>query len=116
MRRMCTLPRRRALTARLVLSAGLLLSAGLPLTVGLSLISEGARASDTARVATSPSSATTRTTRLSHGRFRDFLVYSPSGPPTSFVLFLSGDEGWTAAAEAMAGQLVQHGAMVVGID
>jgi type IV secretory pathway VirJ component len=55
-------------------------------------------------------------TPLSHGRFRDFVVYRPVGAPTSFALFLSGDEGWTAAADTMARQLVQQGAMVAGID
>jgi type IV secretory pathway VirJ component len=54
--------------------------------------------------------------RLSHGRFRDFLVYRPVAPPTSFVLFLSGDAGWNSTAETMALQLVQQGAMVAGID
>jgi type IV secretory pathway VirJ component len=54
--------------------------------------------------------------RLSHGRFRDFLVYAPVGKPSSFVLFLSGEAGWNAAAESMAQQLVQQGAMVAGID
>jgi len=54
--------------------------------------------------------------RLDHGRFKDLVVYSPSGKPTSFVLFLSGQAGWNAAAESMAQQLVQQGAMVAGID
>src|ERR1700726_4284437 len=53
---------------------------------------------------------------LSHGRFKDFLVYRPSGPPTSFVLLLSGDEGWNSVADTVARQLVQQGAMVAGID
>src|SRR3984893_8419599 len=53
---------------------------------------------------------------LSHGRFKDLAVYSPAGNPTSVVLFLSGDEGWNGAADALAEQLVQQGAMVVGID
>jgi type IV secretory pathway VirJ component len=53
---------------------------------------------------------------LTHGRFKDFVVYSPAGKPTSFVLFLSGEAGWNAAAESMALQLVQQGAMVTGID
>jgi type IV secretory pathway VirJ component len=53
---------------------------------------------------------------LSHGRFRDFPVYQPAAAPTSFVLFLSGDEGWNSAADAMARQLVQQRAMVAGID
>jgi type IV secretory pathway VirJ component len=53
---------------------------------------------------------------LSHGRFHDLAVYAPTGKPTSFVLFLSGDEGWNSGADALAKQLVQHEAMVVGID
>ena len=53
---------------------------------------------------------------LSHGRFRDFMVYQPAAAPTSFVLFLSGDEGWNSTADAMARQLAQQGAMVAGID
>jgi type IV secretory pathway VirJ component len=55
-------------------------------------------------------------TRLTHGRFRDFPVYRPTGTPNGFVLLLSGDDGWAAAADGMARQLAQHGAMVAGID
>jgi type IV secretory pathway VirJ component len=60
--------------------------------------------------------AGTAPTRLSHGRFKDLVVYAPASKPTSFVLFLSGDEGWNKDAEAMALELVQQGAMVAGID
>jgi type IV secretory pathway VirJ component len=56
------------------------------------------------------------TAHLSHGRFKDLLVYEPTGAPTSFVLLLSGDAGWNAVADAMARQLVQQGAMVAAID
>ena len=55
-------------------------------------------------------------TLLSHGRFKDLAVYSPPAQATSFVLFLSGDEGWSRRAEGFAEQLAQQGAMVVGID
>jgi type IV secretory pathway VirJ component len=55
-------------------------------------------------------------THLSHGRFKDLAVYAPAGSPASFVLLLSGDEGWNRAADALAAQLTQQGAMVVGID
>ena len=55
-------------------------------------------------------------THLSHGRFKDLAVYTPPARATSFVLFLSGDEGWSRRAEELAGQLAQQGAMVVGID
>jgi type IV secretory pathway VirJ component len=53
---------------------------------------------------------------LSHGRFKDLAVYSPPAGASSFVLFLSGDEGWSGRAEEFAEQLAQQGAMVVGID
>jgi type IV secretory pathway VirJ component len=53
---------------------------------------------------------------LSHGRFKDLAVYSPPAQATSFVLFLSGDEGWSRSADVLAEQLAQQGAMVVGID
>ena len=55
-------------------------------------------------------------THLSHGRFNDLAVYSPPAQATSFVLFLSGDEGWSRRAEELAEQLAQQGALVVGID
>jgi type IV secretory pathway VirJ component len=53
---------------------------------------------------------------LSHGRFKDFVVYAPATAPTSFVLFLSGQAGWNAAAESMAQRLAQQGALVAGLD
>jgi type IV secretory pathway VirJ component len=53
---------------------------------------------------------------LSHGRFRNFAVYQPNGPPTSFALLLSGDEGWDATADTVARQLTSQGAMVAAID
>src|ERR1700733_355668 len=55
-------------------------------------------------------------THLGHGRFKDLQIYRPAGTPSSFVLFLSGDEGWNAAADRAARQLAQHGAMIAGID
>ena len=55
-------------------------------------------------------------THLSHGRFKDLAVYNPPAQATSFVLLLSGDEGWGRRAEGFAEQLAQQGAMVVGID
>jgi type IV secretory pathway VirJ component len=55
-------------------------------------------------------------THLSHGRFKDLAVYKPPAETSSFVLFLSGDEGWNLRANALAQQLALQGAMVVGID
>jgi type IV secretory pathway VirJ component len=64
----------------------------------------------------SSGSAAATPASLSHGRFKDLVVYAPAGKATSFVLFLSGDEGWNSGADALAQQLVQQEAMVVGID
>jgi type IV secretory pathway VirJ component len=55
-------------------------------------------------------------TRLSHGRFKDFVVYAPTAQAASFVLLLSGEEGWNRRADALAARLADQGAMVVGID
>lgn len=52
---------------------------------------------------------------LSHGRFKDLVVYAPA-QTASFVLLLSGDEGWNRSADALAARLAEQGAMVVGID
>jgi type IV secretory pathway VirJ component len=66
--------------------------------------------------AAAPASDTAAPTHLSHGRFKDLQIYRPAGTPASFVLFLSGGEGWNATADRAARQLAQQGAMVAGID
>jgi type IV secretory pathway VirJ component len=86
--------------SRWFLAAGLLLGA----------------ASTFAGAAPAPAPALAHATYLTHGKFRDVAVYTPQGAPTSFALLLSGDEGWGPIADAMARQLLQQGAMVVGID
>ena len=43
-------------------------------------------------------------------------VYTPSGPPASVVLFVSGDGGWNQGVVPMAERLRDLGALVVGID
>jgi len=57
---------------------------------------------------------------LSHGKFENVRVHRPLGTPKAFVLFLSGDGGWTSrdrgGAQAMVDALVADGAMVVAID
>ena len=54
--------------------------------------------------------------KLSHGRFRDVSIYRPAGEVKQFVLFLSGDSGWTPEVSDIAGKLVERGAMVAGIS
>jgi type IV secretory pathway VirJ component len=85
------------------------------LAAGLLMVCAATQASGAAQspVAAEPAAIATH---LNHGRFQDILVYKPAGPATSFVLFLSGDEGWNATMDMMARQLVQQGAMVAGID
>jgi len=53
---------------------------------------------------------------LSYGRFNDLAIYSPAGAPKSFVLLLSGNEGWSPQVAALARRLADHGALVAGID
>ncbi len=75
-----------------------------------------AAASSAAAPSATPAAAVTPTTRLSHGRFRDFRVYRPEGEPSSFAIILSGDEGWTPAADALARQLAQQGVMAAALE
>jgi type IV secretory pathway VirJ component len=94
------------------------------LAASLLIAGSAAQASDSSRpskpaappVASAPPIAPAGATLLSHGRFRDLLVYRPSGAPASFVLLLSGEEGWNATADTMARRLVQQGALVTGVD
>jgi type IV secretory pathway VirJ component len=53
--------------------------------------------------------------KISHGRFTDVSLYRPKGEAKSFVLFLSGDAGWTPALAAQAQALADQGAAVAGI-
>jgi type IV secretory pathway VirJ component len=62
---------------------------------------------------TTPMAAAVET--LSHGQFKDVALYRPQGAATSFVLFLSGDGGWTPALAAQAQALAGRGALVAGI-
>jgi type IV secretory pathway VirJ component len=83
----------------------------LSLTLAGALVSHAAIAAPPASPASAVSPA-----HLSHGRFHDLLVYTPEGTATSVALFLSGDQGWTAATDRMARLLTQRGALVAGID
>jgi type IV secretory pathway VirJ component len=53
--------------------------------------------------------------KISHGRFTDVSLYRPKGEAKSFVLFLSGEAGWTPALAAQAQALAEQGAAVAGI-
>jgi type IV secretory pathway VirJ component len=88
------------------------LAAGLLFAGSAAQASHSARTSKPAAAPIAPPGATL----LSHGRFRDLLVYRPSGAPASFVLLLSGEDGWHATADTMARRLVQQGALVTGVD
>lgn len=50
------------------------------------------------------------------GRLGTVTVYAPEGPPTSVVLFISGDGGWNKGVVEMAQQLRGWGALVGGVD
>jgi type IV secretory pathway VirJ component len=80
------------------------------------ILLSGFPASAAAAASAASAAAAAAPVHLSHGRFKNLVVYAPAGNPLSFVLFLSGDEGWNSAADTMLAQLAQQGAMVVGID
>ncbi|MEO8224280.1 MAG: AcvB/VirJ family lysyl-phosphatidylglycerol hydrolase [Gammaproteobacteria bacterium] len=50
------------------------------------------------------------------GRLGKITVYAPEGPPTSVVLFISGDGGWNLGVVDMARHLQGWGALVAGVD
>ena len=53
---------------------------------------------------------------LSHGSFKNLTLYRPPGEAKSFVLFLSGEGGWTPALAAQAQALAaQSGARMAVI-
>jgi type IV secretory pathway VirJ component len=54
--------------------------------------------------------------RIEHGNFGTVTIYHPENVPSSVVLFLSGDEGWSGGVIDMAKLLVAQGALVVGVD
>lgn len=54
--------------------------------------------------------------KLSHGRFKNIVVYAPQGEVQSFVLLLSDDKGWNEGMTGVAQSLATDGAMVAGID
>ena len=53
---------------------------------------------------------------ISHGRFHDLAIYRPDGAVQRVVLFLSGEQGWTAQLARSAQSLASQGALVAGID
>lgn len=85
-------------------------------TLALLLAGAAGQATTAGHTLATPAAPMQATEHLSHGRFRDLVVYQPASTPSSFVLFLSGDEGWNALADTLARQLAQQGAMVAGID
>ena len=78
-----------------------------------------AAASRAARPAAQPptkSLAPAPSDHLNYGRFNGLAIYSPAGAPKSFVLLLSGNEGWSPQVAVLARRLADRGALVAGID
>lgn len=53
---------------------------------------------------------------LSVGAFGKLTIYKPKTTPNAFVLFISGDGGWNSGVVDMAKNIVDQGALVVGVD
>ncbi|HEY3849985.1 MAG TPA: hypothetical protein VGL87_03370, partial [Steroidobacteraceae bacterium] len=78
--------------------------------------SSRALASSAAPRPPAPAASPAPSDHLSYGRFNGLSVYSPAGPSKSFVLLLSGAEGWNSQVAVLARQLAERGALVAGID
>jgi len=56
------------------------------------------------------------TDSVKYGIFGEVYIYKPSSAPDAIVLFVSGDGGWNQLPVNLSRQLVNEGAMVVGIN
>ena len=54
--------------------------------------------------------------KVNYGPFGNLTIYKPTTTPKSFVLFISGDGGWNQGVVDMAKNIVNQGAMVVGVN
>lgn len=57
-----------------------------------------------------------RTEHLSYGQFTTLRMYLPKAAAGHLVLLISGDGGWGAGLDFIAGGLTEEGALVAGID
>lgn len=48
--------------------------------------------------------------------FGKVVIYKPDHVPSAFVIFISGDGGWNSGVIDMANNILNQGAMVVGVD
>jgi type IV secretory pathway VirJ component len=94
---------------------GALVSAAIVCMTICAGICDGASAASQTRSA-APAVSPEPSDHLSYGRFKDLAIYSPAGPPKSFLLLLSGAEGWNSRVAMLAQTLAEHGALVAGID
>jgi len=63
-----------------------------------------------------PTAAPQDSRALQTGRFGTVHVYSPTGPPQSVAIFVSGDGGWELGVINMARALRSMGALVIGVN
>ena len=63
-----------------------------------------------------PTAAPQDSRALQTGRFGTVHVYSPTGPPQSVAIFVSGDGGWELGVINMARALRAMGALVIGVN
>lgn len=87
-----------------LVAASLLMAVSLPM---------GVAAQNATPKAAVPTARTAET--ISHGNFKDVALFRPQGEANAFVLFLSGDGGWTPALAAQAQAMAARGALVAGI-
>ncbi|WP_051381432.1 virulence factor family protein [Paraburkholderia mimosarum] len=71
-----------------------------------------------ANAASTPTStpASTATMHVPGGRYGEVAVTKPTGAMRGFAVLFSADKQWSAADQARADALAQHGALVVGVE
>ncbi|MGD0504178.1 MAG: AcvB/VirJ family lysyl-phosphatidylglycerol hydrolase [Steroidobacteraceae bacterium] len=101
------------------IARGALVSAAIvcmPLCTGSFAAASALRSAAPRPRAAAPALSPAPSDHLSYGRFNDLAIYSPVGAPKSFVLLLSGAEGWDSRVAMLAQQFADQGALVAGVD
>jgi type IV secretory pathway VirJ component len=53
---------------------------------------------------------------MNYGSFGEITIYKPTKTPDAVVIFVSGDGGWNKQVDEMAKNILNQGALVIGID
>jgi len=82
----------------------------------LALFAAHANAASTPASTPTSTPASTATMHVPGGRYGEVAVTKPNGAMRGFAVLFSADKQWSAADQARADALAQHGALVVGVE